>query len=94
MENIEWKEAHKKIIFDICIIINNCANCYNEGIRQTECNPFCCVETYELSEKSFCIDSYNEKTNRLLTDTAKQHGYKVNFIMEENEIVGIKFCRQ
>lgn len=27
------KEAHKEIIFDICMVVNNCACCYNDETR-------------------------------------------------------------
>lgn len=95
MENQKkLKELHKDIIFDICMNINNCANCYNEETRQTDCYPLQCVETYDLSENSFCIEPYGEKTNKLLYNIADQYGYKFEFIMDGKEIALIKFWRQ
>lgn len=96
MRNLEQelKELHKDIIFDICMNVNNCANCYNDETRKTDCYPLQCVETYEVSEKSFCIEPYGERINKLLVNIAGQYGYKAEFIMEEKEITLIKFSKQ
>lgn len=95
MKKIEQKyKSHKEIIYEICMNINNCANCYNEETRQTECTPFHCVQLYDVSRDSFCMEPYGEKTNRLLDDIAKQYGYKVDFIMKGKIITCIKFYKQ
>lgn len=63
MEKLEQKlkEMHKDIIFDICMNINNCANCYNEETRQTDCYSLQCVETYDLSENFFVLNLMEKK---------------------------------
>ena len=61
------KEAHKEIIFDICMEINNCANCHNDETRQIECCPLNCVELHKVSANSFYMIPYeNSETNRNL----------------------------
>lgn len=96
MENLEQrlKELHKDIILDICMNVNNCANCHNDETRQIDCYPLQCVEMYEVSEKSFCIEPYCERTNKLLFNIADRYGYKSKFIMEGKEIALIKFWKQ
>lgn len=90
----ELKELHKNIIFDICMNVNNCSNCYNDETWKIDCYPLQCVGTYEVSEKSFCIEPYAERTNKLLVNIADQYGYKAEFIMEEKEIKLIKLWKQ
>ena len=34
------RNAHKDILTEICMNINNCADCYNEETKKTECRPF------------------------------------------------------
>lgn len=96
MEKLEQKlkEIHQEIIFDICMNINNCANCHNEETRQIDCYPLQCVKMYEVSEKTFCIEPYDERTNKLLVNIADQYGYKYEFIMKGKEIALIKFWKQ
>lgn len=86
------KEAHKDIIKDICIVINNCADCYNEECKKVKCNPYNCIELYKVSGKSFYIEPYGSKTNRELIDIATKHGYKTEFVIDGEEIY-IKFYK-
>lgn len=86
------KEAHKEIIKDICIEINNCANCINDEARKIECYPLHCVKLHKVTANSFYMEPYSSKTNRELIDIALQHGYKAGFIMNGNEI-WIKFWK-
>lgn len=88
------KMTHKKIITEICLLINNCADCYNEEVKKTVCCPLNCVELFKVTEKSFYIEPYDNKTNIKLIDIAEQYGYKLGFIMEENEIKSIKFWKE
>ncbi len=86
-------EAHRKIITDICMTVNNCANCINDETRQTDCYPLHCVPLHKVTADSFYMESYdNSKTNRELLDIAAQHGYKAGFIMEDG-ITLIKFWK-
>lgn len=88
------KEAHKDIIFDICMIVNNCAECHNDETRQTECYPLNRVELHKVSANSFYMVPYdNSKTNRELIEIAEQHGYKAGFIIEDGKTV-IKFWKE
>lgn len=87
------KEAHKKIIFDICMTINNCAECHNNETRRTECCPLSRVELHKLSANSFYMIPYDSKTNRELIEIAEQHGYKAGFIIEDGETV-MKFWKE
>lgn len=88
------KEAHKEIIFDICMTINNCACCYNDETRRTDCYPLNCVELHKVTANSFCmVPRDNSKTNRELIEIAEDHGYKVGFVMDDGEMV-MKFWKE
>ena len=88
------KEAHKEILTDICMSINNCADCHNDETRETDCNPLACLEVFKVTENSFYMNTYDTKTNRKLFEIASQYGYKVGFVMDEKSVVtGIKFYR-
>jgi len=81
------KEAHKEILTDICMVVNNCANCFN-------CFPLHCVKLHKVTADSFYMEPYySSKTNRELIDIASQNGYKAGFIMEGKEIAWIKFWK-
>lgn len=84
------KEEHKEIIFDICMAINNCADCHNDEIKQTKCCPMNRVELYNVTQNCFYMNFYDSKTNRELIDIAAKRGYKVDFILNK-EIM--KFIR-
>ncbi|RKJ68835.1 hypothetical protein [Roseburia sp. 1XD42-69] len=88
------KKAHKDIIFDICMVINNCACCYNDETRQTECYPLNCVELHKVTANSFYMIPYeNSKTNRELIEIADRHGYKCGLVLEDNETI-MKFWKE
>ena len=87
------KEAHKEIITDICMTINNCANCFNDETRKTDCFPLHCVKLHKVTANSFYMETYSSKTNRELLDIASQHGYEAGFIMEGEE-AWIKFWKK
>lgn len=88
------KEAHKEIVLDICMAINNCACCHNDETRRTECHPLNCVEFYKVTANSFCMVPYdNSKINRELIEIATDHGYKAGFIMDDDGTV-IKFWKE
>lgn len=88
------KEAHKKIIFDICMTINNCAECHNDETRQTECYPLNRVDLHKVSVNSFYMVPYdNSKINRELIEIAGRHGYKAGFIIEDGETI-VKFWKE
>ena len=90
----EWKEVHKEIIADICLLINNCADCHNDETGKTDCFPLRCVELHDETVDSFCIEPYTDKnTNRKLCDIASQHGYEADLITEGNEVSAIKFWK-
>lgn len=88
------KEVHKDIITDICMNINNCADCHNEETRKTDCDPLRSVELHKVSANSFYMEPYGSKTNRLLLDIAERYGYKTGFIMKNGEIAWIKFWKK
>lgn len=72
------------------MVVNNCACCYNDETRQTECYPLDCVNLLHVTENSFYMELYdNSKINRELIEIAKDHGYK-SFVTEE---MVIKFER-
>lgn len=85
------KEAHKEIIVDICHVINNCANCYDDGAMKINCNPLQCVHLYDVSADSFYMDPYEDKTNKELIGIAEQHGYNADIVIEDGKTTGIKF---
>lgn len=85
------KEEHKDIITDICMNINNCADCHNDETHQTDCNLLRSVELHKVSANSFYMEPYGSKTNRLLLAIAERNGYRAGFIMENGEIAWIKF---
>lgn len=82
------KEIHKEIIEDICLIINNCAECFNDEIMQVDCCPLQCVELYDITADSFYIDCYFNLLVEL-ADIAFEHGYGISVTKEE----GIKFWK-
>lgn len=86
-------KAHREIITDICMTINNCANCHNDETRQTDCFPLNCVELYKVTANSFYMETFdNSKTNRELLDIAERHGYKAGLVKEGKDIL-IKFWK-
>lgn len=86
-------EAHKGIIADICMLINNCANCHNDETGKTDCFPLHCVDLHKVTADSFYMETLdNSSTNRKLFDIAGQNGYKAGFI-EEGKVICIKFWR-
>ena len=80
------KELHKEVLYDICLIINNCANCYNEETRETECNCLACVDVYKVNANSFCMEIYDNKTNRKLIDIGEKHNYNVGFVEDKDDV--------
>ncbi len=50
------KEAHREIITDICMLINNCANCFNDETRKTDCFPLQCVRLHKVTADSFYME--------------------------------------
>lgn len=87
------EEVHKEIIFDICMIVNNCAECHNNETKQTECCSLNCVELHKVSANSFYMVPYDNRTNRRLIEIAEQHGYKAGFIIDAGETV-MKFWKE
>lgn len=86
---------HKDILQTVCMIINDCADCFIEStcgtIIKTYCNPH--VETFHVSKESFCIKaSDSQRVNRELLDVAETYGYKVGLILE-NGIVFFKYWK-
>lgn len=88
------KEAHKEIIFDIYMIVNNCAECHNDETRRTECYPLNCVELHKVTVNSFYMVPYEDSgTNRKLIEIAEDHGYKAGFVIEDGEMI-MKFWKE
>lgn len=87
------KETHKEIILDICMTVNNCADCHNDETRQIECNPLNCVELHKVSKNQFYMESYDSKTNKQLIEIAEDHGYKAGFIIKDSKTV-LKFWKE
>lgn len=88
------KEEHKKIIFDICMMVNDCAECHNDETRRTECCPLNHVELHKVTANSFYIMPYdNSKTNRELIEIAERHGYQVGLTMEDKGMI-MKFWKE
>jgi hypothetical protein len=88
------KEAHKEIIKEICMIVNNCADCHDEKTRQTECVPDQRVDLYKVTETSFYIDAYDSKTNRKLLDMGNEYEYKTGIVIEDDDTSYIKFWKE
>lgn len=80
-------DCHKEIINEICLYLNNCANCYNEETRCTECNPAICTscQIYEKTETTFCMDIYSKETNDGLIRIASQYGYDAEIVGESGQ---------
>ena len=88
------KESHIDILKDICMTINNCADCHNEETHTTECCPCNCLNLQKVSEKCFYIEPYDSKTNRKLFEIASQYGYKTGFVMDDkSRVTHIKFYK-
>ncbi|MBD5534540.1 MAG: hypothetical protein HDQ99_02550 [Lachnospiraceae bacterium] len=87
-------EAHKEIITEICLLINNCANCHNDETGKTDCFPLNCVDLHKVTADSFYMETFDDsRTNRKLLDIASQCGYEAGFVMEGKEI-SIKFWKK
>lgn len=87
-------EEHREIITNICMTVNNCANCHNDETRRTDCFPLNCVDLHKVTANSFYMESFdNSQTNRELLDIASQNGYEAGFIKEDNAIM-IKFWKR
>ena len=81
------KEAHKEIIIDFCMLINNCANCHNDETEIIDCFQLHCVDLYKVTANSFYMEPYiDSNTNRKLLDIAEQNGYRADLIKEGKEI--------
>lgn len=67
----------KELLEDICILLNNCANCKT-------CAPTDELKCYSgliiTTPDTFYIEPYEEKTNAKLIKIAEQHGYKAGII--------------
>ena len=87
------KELHKEVLYEICLIINNCANCYNEELRITECNCINCVDIFKVNANSFYIEPYDDMTNGKLIDIGKECGYNVGFVLGGEYDGMIKFYK-
>lgn len=89
------RNAHKDILTEICMNINNCADCYNEETKKTECRPFSCLEVLKVTGTSFYMDAYDAKTNKKLIEIASRFGYKINFVVdnEKSVVTEIRFCK-
>ena len=85
------KEAHKEIITEICLLINNCANCHNDETGKIDCFPLQCVDLHKVTADSFYMEALDDsRINRKLLDIASQYGYQAGFLKEDGEII-IKF---
>ena len=83
-------EPHKHILTDICIEINNCAECFDEDTKEVDCCPICCLykELHEISENTFYIEYQNKKMYDKFEEIANKHGYKMIITkVEKREMV-------
>lgn len=71
----------KELLEDICILLNNCANCKS-------CAPTDELKYYSgliiTTPNTFYIEPYGEKTNAKLIKIAEQHGYEAGIITESD----------
>lgn len=84
------KDVHKEILEDICINLLNCTDCGKN------CNPrwrlSCNAGLIVMSETTFQIEPYSDKTNKQLMDIAKNHNYKAE-IIHNNEDIYLEFSK-
>lgn len=80
------RELHADIIADICININNCASCYSDIYKRVECNPINCMNVFQITKNSFCIELYEGDVCRRLLDIAENHGYKMGIVCNKDFI--------
>ena len=78
-------EQHSKIIYDLCIALNNCDDCMDCEHQYTiNCDNTKIMNQLDLSKvtkTSFRIDGgYDVTMNRKFISLAKTHGYKLSFI--------------
>lgn len=79
----KFAEIHKDIMYDLCTL-NNCADCYNDETRHTECNPVAILNPIKLSNNGFYLEMYDcSKRNRRMIDVANNNGYKCGIIFED-----------
>lgn len=86
------RDIHKDILLDICMNINNCADCWNEETHQCDCDCFSRVKIFKSTEKQFYMEPYSSKTNILLREIAENHGYDFG-IVEDSDGMWLKFWK-
>lgn len=75
-EEAAHRKYHHLLIEELCMATNNCADCYDEEARQTDCEPESRLQLFHLSENGFSIEPYfDEKCNQKLLRLAEEHGY-------------------
>lgn len=82
----EVRKINVNILQELCICINNCADCYNEETRKVECAPLASLEHHGelyLSDSSFYLNSYDKQTNEELFEVAAKYGYHVEAMPDE-----------
>lgn len=87
MDRNRYPGHHGKIMGEICIYINNRADCYSEDMHKTECNPLNCLgnQVHGITENSFCMEVYGEDVNRGPSGIALQYGYSAGTAVEDGE---------
>ncbi len=86
---------HKDVLLAICMATKNCADCFSDETRRTDCSPTCRLRNtlIRVTENGFYIESYNNsKVNRELLDLANDYGYKAGLVKKE-DIIFIKFWK-
>lgn len=69
------RDCHKEFLNALCVCLHNCADCYDDVTRQSECEPARRMNLYYVSDKGFSIEPCSEKLNQKLLRLAEEHGY-------------------
>ena len=62
MNENKYFDCHKEIIKEICIYLNNCANCYDEELHCTKCDSLNCTK-FQISKTTkdyFYMEIYSD----------------------------------
>lgn len=74
----------------LCMCLHNCADCFCEEERKTECNPAAMLKNDIFSEDktSFCLEYYpGENVQRQLIKIASEHDYTISILPDQCMIV-------
>ena len=86
-------DIHEDILLDICLNLCNCADCYDEYYHTCNCHAKRKLDISHVTETSFCIEPYEEKTNLRLKKVAAINGYNMKEVKDPIGNEYLKFSK-